>query len=107
MLAIAQKGTCNRSLVPSGDQTGRESPTDVPTFRRLVSDFVRSRMWTVQGYSSLARTNAMLRPSGDHLGNSSVYSPEPGFAKPLLMSRVTLEPSAFIMKMVPSGPPPE
>src|SRR5262245_45513248 len=28
MLPMVHDATCNKSLVPSGDQTGRESPTD-------------------------------------------------------------------------------
>src|SRR5262245_27400484 len=48
----------------------------------------------------------MLRPSGDQLGNSTAASPPlAGIANSLLMSCVTLEPSPFIMKMPPSGPP--
>src|SRR5262245_24551853 len=46
----------------------------------------------------------MLRPSGDQLGVWTAKSPEPGLAKLLLTSRVTPEPSAFIMKMPPAGP---
>src|SRR5262245_36312077 len=47
----------------------------------------------------------MLRPSGDQLGISTAPSPPLGVANSLLMSFVTPEPSAFIMKMPPSGPP--
>ena len=69
-LEIVQEGTCNRSLVPSGDQESRESPTDWGRGRRRISEFARSRMDS-PGFLVAREQECDASPSGDQAGIST------------------------------------